>query len=308
MDNKQTPLPENDDDISLDSLMQTGRYLLVKCFYFLSLFLKELKRTWYIIFVCVLIGAGLSYFSYVQKERNVLTGVEMLVVNNILPKNVYGQMMDNLNTVISASLTDQVAKELNVNSNVAENIVLVRAISMQGNALWGDTSAKTGDVFKIIAEVKDAQIKDTLQKALLNYMNSNAYLALIQKSKMEIASKRIALIDKDLAELDSVKKSFYKNGSRTLRLSDSAGVVDLFLKSNILLDKKDSFQDYINTKYEPVMLVDGFKGGARLEAKSALLPLLVKSILSGLLIGIFCCIIIMFLRVAKNFQSSGSGQ
>lgn len=302
MENKNRPTDENNDEISLDSLLQTGRYLLARCFYFLSLLFQEIRRTWYIIFLCVIIGAGLSWFRYVEKEKNALTGIEMLVVNNILPKNVYGQIVDNLNTIISVNLTDQISKELKVDSTVAENISMVRALTMQGDPLWRDTSARTGEVFKIIAEVKDVQIKDTLQKALLNYLNSNAYLAIVQKSKMDIATQRINLIDKDLAELDSLKKSFYRSGSRSAKLSDSAGVVDMFLKSNVLLDKKDSFQDYVNTKYEPVMLVDGFKGGARVEKKMPLLPLLVKSILSGLVIGIFCSVVIMFIRAAKNFQ------
>ena len=308
MENKHTPLGENDDEISLDSLLQTGRYLLGKLFYFLSLLLKEIRRTWYIIFLCVLIGAGLSYFSYVQKENHAVSGVEMLVVNNILPKNVYGQIMDNLNTVISVQRTDEISTELKVDNSVAENIVMVKALNIRGEGLWGDTSSRTGEVFKIIAEIKDPQIKDTLQAALLNYLNSNAYLALIQKSKMDIAAQRITRIDKDLARLDSLKNSYSKNASRSVRPGDSAAVVDLFLKSNILLDMKDSFQDYINTKFEPVMLVDGFKGGARLEKKSSFLPLLIKSILSGLLIGIFCSLVIMFLRAAKNFQDISTNQ
>lgn len=303
MENKHTPLSENDDEISLGSLLQTGRYILNRCFYFLSLLLKEIRRTWYIIFLCVIIGAGLSWFSYMQKEKNAVSGVEMLVVNNILPKNVYGQIMDNLNTIISVQRTDEISKELKVDSNVAENIVMVRALTMQGNPLWEDTSSRTGDVFKIIAEVKDVQIKDTLQKALLNYLNTNAYLTAVQKSRMDIATQRITLIDKDLAALDSLKKSFFKGASRPVR-SDSTAVVDLFLKSNVLLDKKDSFQEYINTKYESVMLVDGFKGGARLTKKTSLLPLLIKSILSGLLIGVFCSVVIMFIRAAKNFQGT----
>lgn len=308
MENKHTPLAENDDEISLGSLLQTGRYLLAKCFYFFSLLFKEIRRTWYIIFLCVIIGAGLSWLSYVKKERNAVSGVEMLVVNNVLPKNVYGQIVDNLNTIISVQLRDQISKELKVDSTVAENVAMVRALTMQGDPLWRDTSTKTGEVFKIIAEVKDVEIKDTLQKAILNYLNSNGYLALVQKSKMDIATQRITLIDKDLAELDSVKKSFYKGALKSVR-PDTTGVVDLFLKANILLDIRDSFQDYINTKYEPVMLVDGFKGGARLEKKAPLLPLLIKSILSGLVIGIFCSIVIMIIRAMKSsFQDITGNQ
>ncbi|MDH7463260.1 hypothetical protein QEG73_18320 [Chitinophagaceae bacterium 26-R-25] len=307
MENKHTPLAENDDEISLDSLLQTGRYLLAKCFYLLSLFFREIKRYWYVLLIGFLVGAGTTYFSHVQKEKDNWEGAEMLVINNVLPKNVYGQLLDNLNTVVSLHLTDQISKELKVDSNVAKSMITLRATNILGEPLWRDTSTKTNEVFKIIVGIKDAAIKDTLQSAILNYLNSNAYLAMIQKSKMDIARRRIALIDQDLEVLDSLKKASYKNASRSFRQGDSAGVSGLFLQSGILLDRKDAYQEYINTKEEPIMLIDGFKHGSSLS-KTPLLPVLIKSILSGLVLGILCCLAIMFVKAARNFRDIGANQ
>ncbi|MDI3320257.1 hypothetical protein [Pinibacter soli] len=258
--------------------------------------------------ISVLIGTGISYFFWVYREKNSVKGVQMLVVNNIMPKYVYGQIIDNLNTIMAAHRPDQISKELKVDSSVAENIVSVKALSMQGEPLWKDPSPKTDEVFKIIAQVKNTRIKDTLQSALLNYMNSSVYLARVQQTKMEIASQRISSFDKDIATLDSLKKTFLKRATQPGRMGDSIGIVDLFVKADLLLDKKDSYSEYIKTKYQPLMLIDGFKGGAPLTQEPYLLPLLIKSVLSGLLAGILCCLIIALVKAGKNYLNTSMNQ
>src|SRR4030095_2784125 len=117
----------------------------------------------------------------------------------------YQEIISNLNTLLVSDSYTRFAQELHISAPAAHNVIFLESRSLFGEPLKSDTSTKIGQPFKIAAKLRNSDVADTLQSALINYLNSNPYIKNIKEGRERINEQRLLFIESELNKLDSLK-------------------------------------------------------------------------------------------------------
>lgn len=162
--------------------------------------LKVLAARWVLISVAVVFCAAVgAYRGYVQET---VFESEAIATYSLGTKKVYGDMVVKFNGLVQERAIDQVASLLNVDPQVAATIVSVRATNILGDPLEEDVTADKS-AFRIILQVNEVTYLDTLETALVYYLDSPEY---VQERLLynDIHGKRH--IKELVAEIDRLEK------------------------------------------------------------------------------------------------------
>lgn len=264
---------------------------------FISFIFSSIKRYLLLLVLFTLIGllAGYMYHLFSPAYYK----AEMIVQHNELTTKTYDQIIGGLNNLISSESYSGLAAELKIPEQSARKISLIETVSINNEPLTKDTSTKKIRSFKIGVLLSDNTIIDTLQSALVKYINNTPFLRNLKEGQKKIYNERLSIIEKELKRLDTLKEKYnrYLLTSKTSitfynNEFDPAGIYDQSIK---LSDQKEAILRWLNDESEAVSVIDGFKTPFTPQSQK-LRDIMLSGLLSGLLIGL---LITFFLALKK---------
>ena len=112
----------------------------------------------------------LGYLYYVS--RPVHYKVSMVVEFNELSKRTFGEMIEQLNNLTGSP---RLAAELKMPPESVAGISSILARDMNDDPLKQDTSTRKWQPFKIVVWVNNANVPDTLEEAIVSYLNNTPF-------------------------------------------------------------------------------------------------------------------------------------
>jgi len=251
-----------------------------------------LFRNKFLILGGLLMGMILGYLYHSTNQRSYK--ISMIVEFTELNKKAFAEILGQLNMLVKTNSTKELAQELHINEPMAKNIGFIDSRNMYDEPLSKDTSTKTGQTFKIIVDVNDNLIADTLQSVFENYLNKNPYLHRLKESQKIIHEQKLAFIDSELAKLDSLKLEYNKflassKVSSTI-YNNAFNPAEIYVQSNNLANQKEVILRWLQLNSTAVSVVDGFKSTANPQSASLLKVLILFGISGaflGFLLGLF---------------------
>jgi len=217
----------------------------------------------YFITLTFVLGMAFGYVYYSMKPSHYKAA--MIVQFNKLTKKTYSEMVDQLNHLIASAPAGRLSRELQVSQRVAGKMQSVTALDMDDHSLSSDTSTKVDQPFKIVVGIRDDFdfVLDTLSTGILNYLNYSPYLARLTEEEQKANQIKLAVIDNDLAKLDTLK-SEYNRFLVTAKISSTVysnaiNPADFYAQGLKLLAERDLTIRTLNVDRLPVAVVDGFK-------------------------------------------------
>ena len=277
---------QSEDYIKISGFKKGLTNFLRYFFWFLSYIQFVIIKYWYFIIIGLFFGLLLGYVYYIS--RPTVYKVSMVVMFNELTKKTYAEMLDQLDKLGTSGTANDLSNVLKIPQGVAGKVLFIDSRNMNNEALKYDTSTRMEQPFKIIVGLTDNFSMDTLQNAIVNYLNNGSYLQKVKEEQKKIYQEKIIFIDGELRKLDSLKLAYNKflsapNISATFynNAFDPAG---LYVQSGQLASQRDTIMRWLALNTSAVYIVDGFK--ASVSPQSIGLPgalIILGSI--GLLIG-----------------------
>ena len=257
-----------------------------------------LLRNKFLVIGGLILGGILGYVYYKSKRPSYQ--VSMIVEFTELNKKAYAEMLDQLNTLVRTQSHRELAQSLNIQVPVAKNIGFIDSKNMNDEPLNSDTSTTAGQTFKILVDVTDNRIADTLDIVFERYLNNNPYLHRIKESQKKIYVDKLAFINSELSKLDSLKAEYNKflatsKVSSTI-YNNAFNPAEIYVQSNNLANQKEVIQKWLELNAASVSVVDGFKTTANPQSAS-LTKLLTIFGITGALLGF---LIAMFRETKKR--------
>ncbi|MFM9909498.1 MAG: Wzz/FepE/Etk N-terminal domain-containing protein [Chitinophagaceae bacterium] len=275
------------DDISFSALIQSILRSLILLQSMTAGFFKFTKRHKTIIIVCTfiftLIGVGLSFLNKkVYKLR-------MTVVPTELNRKIYANQFLQLDKLIKTKSYNQLTKQLNFDPNLCKKLKGISCFDIYNEPMLKDSLIDERNPFIVELSVFDFSIADTMQQALVNYINNNEYLADRKKVQEQILTDRLLFVENEQRKLDSLK-SVYSNfmnvsGKNAMFYNNAFNPSELYTKSKEYQDQKDEVISWFGYEKKPLRVIDGFKPAQRADSISGFM-LVVFSIFLGFFMGI----------------------
>lgn len=284
---EKSHLPE--DYISLSGFERGLRHLLRAFFWLLSYLQFVFIKARYYILIGLCAGLLWGYLYYIT--RPTLYRVSMVVEFNELTKKTYAEILDQLDNLARSGSGKTLAQELNVSDNTAFNIAFIDSKNMNDDPLESDTSTRRWQPFKIIVGIKSTVVSETLQGAMINYLNNTPHLKKIKQEQRKISQEKLAFINSELQKLDSLKleyNRFLAKPNAATFYNNAFNPAEVYVQSNSLANQKETLARSLNIDSAAVSVIDGFKVGSAPQSIGLLKSLLVFGgigALAGYLIG-----------------------
>jgi hypothetical protein len=284
MENKYHP----SDQIAFGNVRRPTKAFFKLIFDTFDLINKIIRRNYLALIIFGITGSLIGFTLYLTSSSNYK--VEMLVQHNELTKKTYRDIINNLNVLIESGSAEKLSQELKLSREQTEKVIRVNVVDINDQTLVNDTSTSIIQPFKINAVLTDNSVIDTLQSALLNYLNNNRLTSQLKTTQRQIYEKRLVYIDNQQAKLDSLKENY----NRSLLLARPSGTIfnnsfnpaELYIQSDLLEKERELVVKWLNTKSAAIVLIDGFKTPSQPSAWSMKPPVII-GFFAGILCGIF---------------------
>jgi hypothetical protein len=145
--------------------------------------------------------AGLLYhLAFGQKYK-----VTMIVEYRALDKTIYRDIVSDLNRMILYGSRARVAGLLGVHLRLVEKVNKLGTADLNGKPLMDDPNT-TYPIFEITGELRSPEAADSLGDALVRYINGLPYLQGEIAEQLKIRQDQLGFIQKESANIDSLKK------------------------------------------------------------------------------------------------------
>jgi hypothetical protein len=216
----------------------------------------------------------------------------MVVIYSELTKKTYAEILDQLDKLTNPGSKQRLAEELKLPVELAGNILSIDATNINDEPLREDTSSKIKQPFKIIVELKSNKASDSLQNAIINYVNNSPYIKRLKEQQNKSYIERLSFIERELSKLDSLKDE-YTRFLATSRISatfynNAFNPTDIYIHSNNLVNQKATILNLLNVEGTAISVVDGFKVPSSPQAPSLLIYLLLfggMGLIAGFILG-----------------------
>lgn len=234
-------------------------------------------------FTCVGLGIYFARKPYYASQ---------LTISHIRFENDYcREMISNLDSYINASTNNtDLASTLSISVQDAGLIKNISYASLNENiAKRFADSVSVLIPFKVEVEVYDNSVLDTLQKGILNYLESNAYATKIKEIDMQALKKTEQKVINEIIEIDSLKQIVNqsiipRSTGNGIILGEPIDPLSVYRRAMEVHDKLL----YVNKQQElnnSFNLVLGFSKNSR-PSSSGILLYLIISIVVGYLVGL----------------------
>ncbi|MGZ5135254.1 MAG: hypothetical protein ACXWCG_08895, partial [Flavitalea sp.] len=192
------PLREEKNKITDDHISFAGiREMFIQLFRMLLRMLDFINtilfRHKWLILGGLLLGLVAGYLYYLSKKNTFK--IVMIVEFTELNKRTFAEIFSQLNTLILSGSHEQLATELQIPLPVAKSIGLIETFNINNEPLHKDTSTRVNQPFKVVVGVRNDRISDTLQSAIITYLNNNPYLLRLKNSQKKTQLHKLMFID-----------------------------------------------------------------------------------------------------------------
>ena len=241
--------------------------------------------------ICLLIGV------LYQKSRT-YGGTTTLIYADLHPK-IFGDMIEKLDALIAFRQTERASDLLHLAPSQVEKIKRIKITDTRGRSLLKNyTMAKEPLILSI--ELTEMLAEDSLEKALIDYLNENPFTAERIDLKKELWREELSYNEQKIATIDSVLNILYTTEGRletsssgvTIENAEGKNAYELLSFSRELLQRKSEIENQLANP-ENVIPIDHLL--ILPQAKFGLGSLL-KQVVLGLVIGILVSGLFVFWR------------
>jgi hypothetical protein len=280
----------HEDQIYIPGIKNVIKQILGLFFWVFSFLALVANKNKLLLLCGLLIGLISGYIYYSMKPS--FYRASMVVVHSELTKKTYAEILDQLDKLTTPGSKQRLAEELKLPVELAGNILSIDAKNINDLPLREDTSSKIKQPFKIIVELKSNKASDSLQNAIINYVNNSPYIKRLKEQQNKSYIERILFIERDLSKLDSLKDEytrFLASSKITATFYNNAfDPADIYVHSSNLVNQKETFKNLLNIDGAAVSLVDGLKVPSSPQTTSLVIYLLIFGGM-GLFAGFMLC-------------------
>jgi hypothetical protein len=335
---KQTPRQNNSDEIDLAQFFRwigrgfanTGRSMI----YGLAVLRQQFfsNRVFFLGIIVLGLILGVFYSEWLRKDYYKSS---MVLSCDYLSTQILNNTVQKLNLLASEKGNDGIQRLLNVDETTAANIqkfefkpfvseeavVEMEVLREQLNNVTDDKKElvekiidrlkiQNENTFEINVYVYDPDIVKPLEKALVDFFNSNSYIKRrIEINKISLQNRK-AKLEKELRKLDSLKNVILQNyqsleknrGSNNVVVAgEETNPIDIFTKDLELHDELQEVNEqlYLSPDFE---LVDGFTSFKEPEG-AGLTKILVVALFLSILVGYLILGVYKFDRMLAKYPT-----
>jgi hypothetical protein len=283
-----------DDQINLIGIKSAVFSILQSLFELQSFIFLAIRRKIWLITGGLVLGLliGLAYHNTKQE----LYKGSMVVTYHKFTKKTYVGIIDQLNILASnGGSTTTLASELRIPQALAANIVLLGSSDIYNTILKEDTSTKVNQPFKIIVDLRSNNDLDSLQQAIIFYLNNRPHLKKLSEIERKLNLEKIEYIDKDIQKLDSLKSEFNRSlassKSSLTFYNNAINPADIYIQSTELFKQKALAEKMLFAESDAVSLLDGLKTVRAPQSTSLIIRVAIFGSI-GLLAGFLIALLI----------------
>jgi hypothetical protein len=218
------------------------------------------KKLVYLIVGAILgIAVGLLYY---YKKPQVYKASMTAIFNKLNPRT-YGQVLEDLNSLLATGESTKFAELLQIPADVAAQVILIDGRNMSNRPLTSDTSNRVFQLFKVNVVLANNITIDTLHTALIKYFRNLPYLKNMSEVEMQFQQKRLNVVESDISKLDTLKSEvnrFLAASKVSSNVYNNAINPAEIYEQSILLNKEwENATRLLKIENYPVSLIDGFK-------------------------------------------------
>jgi len=286
-------MPDNkvhsEDDISLSSLQLLVAAFLRTIFKLLSLSKFVIKKSWALLLTGILAGGLVGFLYHMSGSANYK--VTTVLAYSEFNKRVFEQLLNDLETLASTDSKSELATQLKISYEQAANINKIYGQSLLNESLLKDTS--NAQLFTVVVGLKKPTAVDTLQEALVNYLNDLPYVKKLKAAKTKAYEDRLVFINEQLGKLDTLKNEYARSlttfKSPTTFYNNAFDPAALYRQSYVLDSLKDATNVLLVSDTHLVSTVSGFKPTGRPQILSRSMSIIAFIIL-GFGIAFICAL------------------
>ena len=291
---------KSDDYISIPGFKKILVFFLQLFFSFFRRLVEVIKNSKLLLAAGLLSGliVGYSYYS----TRPKFYEVSMISESPMLTKRTVAEMVGQLNQLVKTGSIAKLASALQLTAREASQLSAIDALDLDNDPLKNDTSTRLRQPFKITAAIKENDLADKMQTALVNYFNNKPSLKKIQEDKKEINLQKLSFIDHELATIDSLQSDYNKflasSKISSTVYNNAFDPAKIYEQSLLLMNEKEKILNWLSTDAQPILVIDEFK--STLAPQSATL---FKSLMLGCVAFVgFAFIIGLFYDLEKRMR------
>lgn len=275
------------DDISIGSVKDSLLSFCLVLYRFIHSFIEFIIRNIKVIAIPVFITGVLGgAFAFLSPKTYDL---KMTVIPTELSRKMYADQFVQLNKLVKTKSYNRLTKELGLSEATVKKISQIKCSDLYDEPLLNDTMIYDRDPFVVNVKVIDNIIADTLQLALLNYINNNPYLVSVKKIQERIYTEKLLFVESEQRKLDSLKivynNSLATSGNKAMFYNNAFNPAELYSKSIEYQSQKDFIYTWMGENKYPLRIVDGFKPAQKADSLSK--PIIIfLSLIAGSFIGL----------------------
>lgn len=222
----------------------------------------------------------------------------MMLRSDILTEAYSETLTDNLKRLIEERNDALLSEKLSITAEEASHLVDIKVESVEEAST--PVGAVKNIIFLISVEITDNGILENLQAGIVNFLENNEFV----KKRIDLRRKRfealVSQVNIEIKEIDSLKKRMnegiiYNQQGANLVVLDPSNVYE---KALSLFKEELTYQENLEL-IDSIQLIEGFTA-----FKNPIAPRLSISGGSGLLVGLFLALIIVFTRETISYLKS----
>jgi hypothetical protein len=294
----------SDDYISLGVFKKILVQILYGFFAFCRYTVRVLNRGKLLMIAGLIAGlvVGYSYYS----TRAQYFEVSMIARSSELTNITISEMVKQLNQLAVTASNKKLGESLNLTENESRQVAFLSSFTLANEPLEVDTFLKIHRPFKIVAQIRDPDLTPQLQQALFSYFNNNTYLKKVKEGERKIHEIKLAFINAQIANLDTLKKEynrFLASGKISSTVYNNAfNPADAYVQSIALADQRDVVLEWLTKESDAFTVIDEFKSTSLPQSSS-----LAKSMMIAVLLFLAGSFLLAFL-IELNKTSKKHGK
>ena len=261
------------------SLLQAAKDFILFC-----------SRHKILLLLAVVVGVVIGFVK--RRTTSSYYKASMIVNSSGTTLKVYGQMLNNLNTLVGSGAYDLLSKALHVDGETARKLTSIEGTNMDGMDLRKDSSTRTSNPFIIQMSILDAGVADSLGNAVIYYFNNNGYLHQLKEGQVRLHKEKLEFLNRELSRMDSLKDAY----NRSLAVSkntppfytDAFGPANVYKQSDVYARERVEEGEWLLQRQESLAAIDGVKSSAVSSATNTTRSLLMYTgifFFAGCLLG-----------------------
>lgn len=257
-------------------------------FYFLSFSSLVIRAKKWLLLAGLFIGLFLGMFYYYLAQTKYYQA-SIMMIGTKMPPRIYAGVLDQLNTLAKTSSVERLSGILNVSPSTARNILYFETEDLSGDRLSSDTSTKVNQTFQVIVGIRNNQAADSIQNAVVGYINNLPYLKNLSRIQRSNDSATVATLEADIAKLDTLKTNYNKflatsraASTTPTMYNDAINPATVYAQGLLLIEARDRASRQLYAENDAAVLVDPIKVADTVHSKS-LVFLLILGAAGGLL-------------------------